>query len=423
LRRVIYTIIILSSLAIADSFDLRVKEGIDQDIIRDVVPKYGQEDTSSDVVIEVEFNSRLDSSIKDKNIVVTFLGYRFNDKELKGKLRDMESVCKRYSNNKDLLKDCHKISNLAWNKLKKNQINNYQVRGRQIVEDSKIRFIPAYILDKGYYEVVIKDIKTKEAKSIKKIRYRFKVDNSSLKDIDISANKVLNVGEKQKIKLKARYIDNNSSYYHDRSTEANYYIADSDIVAIGKEGSFIPKKQGETIAISSYHNRVSLPVLLEVEEVINGYKLPAEPDLKESDTTLEGIDTNSNGIRDDVERKIIKRYKHNKLATALLLSGAKQYQAVLEQPLSNAQEIRKEISRVISCKVALIDFDKEIESDDFLISTILGDLTYNRRDRTEKFLEYNYALSGDSYGGSIDEERVEVSCDQNIQDILKEINR
>jgi hypothetical protein len=66
LRRVIYTIIILSSLAIADSFDLRVKEGIDQDIIRDVVPKYGQEDTSSDVVIEVEFNSRLDSSIKDK---------------------------------------------------------------------------------------------------------------------------------------------------------------------------------------------------------------------------------------------------------------------------------------------------------------------------------------------------------------------
>jgi hypothetical protein len=264
LRRVIYTIIILSSLAIADSFDLRVKEGIDQDIIRDVVPKYGQEDTSSDVVIEVEFNSRLDSSIKDKNIVVTFLGYRFNDKELKGKLRDMESGCKRYSNNKDLLKDCHKISNLAWNKLKKNQINNYQVRGRQIVEDSKIRFIPAYILDKGYYEVVIKDIKTKEAKSIKKIRYRFKVDNSSLKDIDISANKVLNIGEKQEIKLKARYIDNNSSYYHDRSKEANYYIADSDIVAIGRGGIFIPKKQGKTIAISSYHNRVSLPVLLEV---------------------------------------------------------------------------------------------------------------------------------------------------------------
>jgi hypothetical protein len=422
LRRVIYTIIILSSLAIADSFDLRVKEGIDQDIIRDVVPKYGQEDTSSDVVIEVEFNSRLDSSIKDKNIVVTFLGYRFNDKELKGKLRDMESGCKRYSNNKDLLKDCHKISNLAWNKLKKNQINNYQVRGRQIVEDSKIRFIPAYILDKGYYEVVIKDIKTKEAKSIKKIRYRFKVDNSSLKDIDISANKVLNVGEKQKIKLKARYIDNNSSYYHDRSTEANYYIADSDIVAIGKEGSFIPKKQGETIAISSYHNKVSLPVLLEVEEVINGYKLPAEPDLKESDTTLEGIDTNSNGIRDDVERKIIKKYSHNKLATALLLSGAKQYQAVLEQPLSNAQEIRKEISRYINCRVYLARFNSEIDSDNFLVTRILKDMVYTTRDRTERFLEYNYALSGDSYGGGIDE-WAKSSCDKEVQEVLEEINR
>jgi hypothetical protein len=150
--------------------------------------------------------------------------------------------------------------------------------------------------------------------------------------------------------------------------------------------------------------------------------LPPQPDLKESDTTLEGIDTNSNGIRDDVERKIIKRYKHNKLATALLLSGAKQYQAVLEQPLSNAQEIRKEISRYINCRVYLARFNSEIDSDNFLVTRILKDMVYTTRDRTERFLEYNYALSGDSYGSGVKEVSLK-ACDKEVQEVLEEINR
>ena len=49
-------------------------------------------------------------------------------------------------------------------------------------------------------------------------------------------------------------------------------------------------------------------------EVINGYTLPPEPDPKINNSTLLGVDSNKNGIRDDVERWIIKKYKdHHRL--------------------------------------------------------------------------------------------------------------
>ena len=50
---------------------------------------------------------------------------------------------------------------------------------------------------------------------------------------------------------------------------------------------------------------------LYVPEVINGYKLPPNPDSKINDATLQGVDVNDNGVRDDVERKIVYEYPKN----------------------------------------------------------------------------------------------------------------
>ena len=44
-------------------------------------------------------------------------------------------------------------------------------------------------------------------------------------------------------------------------------------------------------------------------ETINDYELPPEPDPKINNATLLGIDSNNNGVRDDVERWIYKTYK------------------------------------------------------------------------------------------------------------------
>ena len=48
--------------------------------------------------------------------------------------------------------------------------------------------------------------------------------------------------------------------------------------------------------------------LFYVPEVINGYKLPPEPDETLNNSTLLGIDINEDGVRDDIERKIIQKY-------------------------------------------------------------------------------------------------------------------
>jgi hypothetical protein len=405
-------VLVLLSIVINLEANFKLQEGVKRDIVKSITT----EELNSTII--AKFNS--DTLIAEVDRVeIVFIGYKLLDEEHKILSRDIKDQCSIYSGNRELLKECEEVSNKALTNLNMGSINRYSIPLKYYYDKSlgRLTIDPKHRLDRGFYELVIKSLS---------LKYIFEIKEDNLQDIrlDIEDKHVLNIYSKSgsQVALQARYIDSNSSYYHDRSTEANYYIADGDIVAIGRGGSFIPKKQGNTIAISSYHNRVSLPVLLEVEEVINGYKLPPQPDLKESDTTLEGIDTNSNGIRDDVERKIIKKYSHNKLATALLLSGAKQYQAVLEQPLSNAQEIRKEISRYINCRVYLARFNSEIDSDNFLVTRILKDMVYTTRDRTERFLEYNYALSGDSYGGGIDE-WAKSSCDKEVQEVLEEINR
>jgi len=48
------------------------------------------------------------------------------------------------------------------------------------------------------------------------------------------------------------------------------------------------------------------------ETFINGIKVPPLPDTKINDATQAGVDSNSNGIRDDVERLLVKEFGANK---------------------------------------------------------------------------------------------------------------
>src|SRR3990167_9872021 len=56
---------------------------------------------------------------------------------------------------------------------------------------------------------------------------------------------------------------------------------------------------------------------------ING-ELPPEPDAAENNATLVGVDSNNNGIRDDVERAIYLQYKDNQRAVVAMLQYAKE---------------------------------------------------------------------------------------------------
>lgn len=55
---------------------------------------------------------------------------------------------------------------------------------------------------------------------------------------------------------------------------------------------------------------------------VDGSKLPPQPDPALADATVEGIDANENGVRDDVELEIFRRYPNDAKTRAAMLQYA-----------------------------------------------------------------------------------------------------
>lgn len=75
-------------------------------------------------------------------------------------------------------------------------------------------------------------------------------------------------------------------------------------------------------------------------EVINGISVPPEPDPVQNNATVAGVDANSNGVRDDVERTIAAAGATN--YTGKLLT-AKLQQAYLEKDSGKINLVNREI--------------------------------------------------------------------------------
>ena len=67
-------------------------------------------------------------------------------------------------------------------------------------------------------------------------------------------------------------------------------------------------------------------------ETINGIVVPPEPDANTNNATIAGVDSNSNGVRDDVERTIAKDFGGNKTDYDLVRIHAVGVQALISQP-------------------------------------------------------------------------------------------
>ena len=155
--------------------------------------------------------------------------------------------------------------------------------------------------------------------------------------------------------------------------------------------------------------------------VINGYILPPMPDKALNDSTLLGIDSNDNGIRDDVEIYIIKRFEtaeYPKTKTAIALQYAWSSQKILENPSLESSKyeddalacqtywMRKEQKdvhqRIIN--LAKTDFNasiqKNLEASKWRTKhEVFGDIEikdkiYNTKERIQQKFFYNEALSG-----------------------------
>jgi len=82
--------------------------------------------------------------------------------------------------------------------------------------------------------------------------------------------------------------------------------------------------------------------------IIEGIRLPPDP-RELSKTTLMGVDSNSNGVRDDVERWIYTTYA-KPIENAVLIQRAKAYQIVIEDP-DKALETKYHLEDATDCEL------------------------------------------------------------------------
>ncbi len=141
---------------------------------------------------------------------------------------------------------------------------------------------------------------------------------------------------------------------------------------------------------------------------VMGKNLPPDPGV-EADKTVQGIDANNNGIRDDVELAVFKQYSNSAKTRAVLLQYALALQMEVVQPMVNkgtVGEIANKQDRSIFCVAEIVPFGGE----DGVITAIekYGKFVFDKQFNTEirksthkKF--YSYLKSG-----RIDDS---VSCD------------
>ena len=132
---------------------------------------------------------------------------------------------------------------------------------------------------------------------------------------------------------------------------------------------------------------------------VNGEHLPPPPDPAQADATIEGIDANANGIRDDVELAIFKKYPDSARIRAAELQYAKGLQLQFTKVFSTGTFVAaiQEDGRGYSCILETEpdhypDFSKELADQNKRIDDRLDEvenLVMNTNERKSMY-ENNY---------------------------------
>lgn len=151
-------------------------------------------------------------------------------------------------------------------------------------------------------------------------------------------------------------------------------------------------------------------------ETINDYQLPPEPDPKINNSTLLGVDSNNNGVRDDVERKVYSTYK-KAIERAVMMQAFRAKQKMLADPdiVKNAREWKNKITKYFYCS----DYLNSYKNQDMIKKTDASrtiDWQFNTAERVKKYYQYDQALSGGVY--SIKEGTLQ-DCEFDVEKVLE----
>jgi len=168
---------------------------------------------------------------------------------------------------------------------------------------------------------------------------------------------------------------------------------------------------------------LSLLALLAGEpQVIHGHQMPPEPDPVVNDSTLLGIDVNNNGVRDDVEIWILRKYKDkHPIYIDVAMQIGRAWQKILEDP-SKARETSKLLHSAQDCE-SYFQYYAKYHDDPILITEPIMNRSFrykitNTNERENAYWQYDSALSG-SISTPSQNESIEDFCDFNVTKYLK----
>jgi hypothetical protein len=190
-------------------------------------------------------------------------------------------------------------------------------------------------------------------------------------------------------------------------------------------------------------------------EVKHGYQLPPCPDPTENDKTLLGIDSNNNGVRDDVEIWIYNTYDtyqnctsvktgevvhegvvlgvtskrvctdeylpYHQIVREIAMQYARAYQIIIQEP-EKARENKKFVDGALYCQF-YFEYDAKRHGDPILIDTYslygkMDNIQFNTIQRARAYSKYNSYLSGGAYSdpGGLLNKRL---CDFDVDALLE----
>ncbi len=402
--------LVLLSLSIslqAKDIDITKSKGTKQEEIVSLSPSPMDTTVKRGANIKITFDKKLKIKHLQKSMKLKYLGCKQAKKSKLKKQRDrrVQRCNTKFKHNKHLRKSCKQCARELF-RYQKNRVCKARVINgniRYIKNRDILKFNPNRRLHPGFYQVTVKGLKTEDNSKIKKISYRFEVSKNSIENIALSQTAIkLNEDESTKLTLQATYKNGTRE---DITEDINWIIGDTTLLSIDTDGNLKALKEGETLLQAEYHGKVSQEIKVTITkkvEVINGYTLPPEPDPKINNSTLLGVDVNGNGIRDDVERFIVTKYKdHHKIVTEIGFQGARAYQQILDNPL-NTEENHKALMDALDCNHYFNFTAKYAKKGDSVlidhyIDDAYRDMQLNTKSRVKAYLLYDKQLSGGVY--------------------------
>jgi len=134
--------------------------------------------------------------------------------------------------------------------------------------------------------------------------------------------------------------------------------------------------------------------------IIDGHTLPPMPDETLNNSTLLGIDTNDNGVRDDVEIWIYTTYEDKPaFIKTIAMEKAKAYQIVIQEP-EKAIANERFMSAFVECETYMESQYEYVKHKQYPIDPLgngLKSVELNTEERIRAYLTYDGNLNGTSY--------------------------